>query len=59
MLLTAVSLDSGSFPGILIMLGVHNDEVFAQMSGGATTNLEVSYTELGVLSGSFHFILFL
>jgi hypothetical protein len=53
MLLTAISLDSSSFPDILIILGVHNDEVFAQMSGDATTNLEVSYTELGVLSGSF------
>jgi hypothetical protein len=53
MLITAVSLDSSSFPGILIMLEVHNDEVFAQTSDDSTTNLEVSYTELGVLSGSF------
>lgn len=52
-LITALSLDSNSFPDILIMLGVHNDEVFAQTSDDTTTNLEVSYTELGVLSGSF------
>jgi hypothetical protein len=51
MLLTAVSLDSSSSPGILIILGVHNGEVFAKTSGEATTNLEVSYAELGVLRG--------
>jgi len=36
-LLTAVSLDSSSFPGILIMLGVHNDKVFTQTSGDASS----------------------
>jgi hypothetical protein len=46
MLITAVSLAGSSF----IIPEVHNDKVFAQTSGDTTTNLEVSYTELGVLS---------
>ena len=53
MLITAVSSAGNSFPGILIMLEVHNEEVFAQTSNDATTNLEFSYIELRVLSGSF------
>lgn len=53
MLITAVSSAGNSFRGILIMLEVHNEDVFAQTSNDATTNLEFSYTVLGVLSGSF------
>lgn len=51
-LIIAVSSTGNSFQGILIMLEVHNEEVFAQMSNDVTTTLELSYTELGVLSGS-------
>lgn len=46
MLITAVSLVSNSFQGILIILEVHNKEVFAQTPNDTTINLEFSYTEL-------------
>lgn len=48
-LIIAISLIGSSLPGLPLMLEVHWDTVFAQ----ATTNLQFSYTKLGVLSGGF------
>jgi hypothetical protein len=48
-LIIAISLIGSSLPGLPLMLEVQWDNVFAQ----ATTNLQFSYTKLGVLSGGF------
>ena len=52
-LIIAISLIGSSLPGLPLMLEVHWDNVFAQASNDATTNLQFSYTKLGVLSGGY------
>ncbi|SRR5215203_2077024 len=52
-LLITISLIGSSFPDLQIMLDVQMGKVFAQASNDATTNLQFSYTKLGVLSGGF------
>src|SRR5215212_8860501 len=52
-LLITISLIGSSFPDLQIMLDVQMDKVFAQASSDATTNLQFSYTKLGVLSGGY------
>ncbi len=49
----ATSLIGSSVPGLPIKFEVRWDEVFVQASNDATTNLQFSYTKLGVLSGGF------
>ena len=51
-LIMAIALIGSSFPNLPIMVDVQ-DKVFAQASNDATTNLQFSYTKLGVLSGGF------
>jgi hypothetical protein len=53
LLTIAISLIGSSLPGLPLMLEVQWDNVFAQASNDATTNLQFSYTKLGVLSGGF------
>ena len=50
-LIIAISLIDSSLPGLPLMLETQWDNVFA--SNDATTNLQFSYTKLGVLSGGF------
>src|SRR5215208_2609382 len=53
-LIITISLISSSFTGLPIMHKVRwEDKVFAQASSDATTNLQFSYTKLGVLSGGY------
>ena len=52
-LIIAISLIGSSLSGLPLMLEVQWDNVFAQASNDATTNLQFSYTKLGVLSGGF------
>jgi hypothetical protein len=52
-LIMAISLIGSSFPDLATMLEVRWDKIFAQPSNDATTNLQFSYTKLGVLSGGF------
>ena len=52
-LIIAISLIGSSLPGLPLMLEVQWDNVFAQASNDATTNLQFSYTKLGVFSGGF------
>jgi hypothetical protein len=53
-LIMAIPLIGSSLPDFPIMLDVQWDKVFAQASNDATTtNLQFSYTKLGVLSGAF------
>ncbi len=53
-LIMAIPLIGSSLPDFPIMLEIQWDKVFAQASNDATTtNLQFSYTKLGVLSGAF------
>jgi hypothetical protein len=53
-LIMAIPLIGSSLPDFPIMLEIQGDKVFAQASNDATTtNLQFSYTKLGVLSGAF------
>jgi hypothetical protein len=52
-LIMAISLIGSSIPSPPIMFEVRWDEVFVQASNDARTNLQFSYTKLGVLSGGF------
>src|SRR5215203_2007645 len=49
----ATSLIGSSVPGLPIKFEVRWDELFVQASNDSTTNLQFSYTKLGVLSGGF------
>ena len=49
-LIIAISLIGSSLPGLPLPQW---DNIFAQASNDATTNLQFSYTKLGVLSGGF------
>jgi hypothetical protein len=53
LLIMAIPLIGSSFSDLQIMLDVQMDMVFAKASNDATTNLQFSYTKLGVLSGGF------
>ena len=52
-LIIAISLVGSSLSGLLLMLEGQQDVVFAQPSNDATTNLQFSYTKLGVFSGGY------
>jgi hypothetical protein len=53
-LIMTIALIGSSFPNLPIMLDVQWDKVFAQASNDATTtNLQFSYTKLGVLNGAY------
>jgi hypothetical protein len=53
-LIMATPLMASSFPDLPIMVDVQWDKVFAQASNDATTsNLQFSYTKLGVLNGAY------
>jgi hypothetical protein len=53
-LMMAIALIGSSSPTLPMMLDVQWDKIFAQASNDATTtNLQFSYTKLGVLSGAF------
>jgi hypothetical protein len=52
-LIIAISLIGSSLTGLPLMLEVQWNNVFAQASNDATTNLQFSYTKLGVLNGAF------
>jgi hypothetical protein len=52
-LIMAIALIGSSSPSLPMMLDIQRDKVFAQPSNDATTNLQFSYTKLGVLSGAF------
>ena len=52
-LIIAIPLVGSSLSGLLLMLEGQQDVVFAQPSNDATTNLQFSYTKLGVFSGGY------
>src|ERR687897_2902134 len=52
-LIIAISLIGSSLPGLPLRLETQWDNVFAQASSDATTNLQFSYTKLGVFSGGY------
>jgi hypothetical protein len=52
-LIMAIPLIGNSFPDLPTTLDVQWYKVFAQASNDATTNLQFSYTKLGVLNGAY------